>query len=249
MATKLRVARWMIRLANILVALGGIILIAIGIWTMNDKSFVDELLRNNLYMNTTYIILISACFMIILACFGGFAATKEVRCLLLTHFVLTLLLFVVLLIGGILAYVFKDQVENTMKAEMIADIRNYDPDNQENPVTQAWDQTQRELSCCGFMTEQVTMSWQMWRQNRKLNPTAEYQMVPASCCRPDPNLECFDSSNMTAVEESLVQGDCYVLALHYVRGHASTLGGAAIGVSALLMLSMIASLFIFKSIV
>jgi len=249
MASRPYCARWMVIQSNLIMLICSVVLLAIGIWTMNDKSFVDELLRNRLYMNSTYIILISACIMIPLSSFGCFAAFKEVKCLLLTHFVTTLLLFVALLVGGIVAYVFKEQVENTMIAEMIADIRNYDPDNPEDPVTKAWDQTQRELSCCGLMTEQVTMSWQMWRYNRKLNPSAEYQMVPASCCRPDPNLECFDSSNMTVVEDSLVQGDCYVLTLHYVRGHASTLGGAAVGVSAILIVIMAASLTLFKSIV
>jgi tetraspanin-11 len=66
------------------------------------------------------------------------------------------LLFVILLVGGILSYIFREQVTNTIQAEMIADIRNYNPDDPENTVTKAWDETQQQLSCCGLMTEQVS---------------------------------------------------------------------------------------------
>ena len=44
---------------------------------------------------------------------------------------------------------------NTIQAEMIADIRNYDPGDPANSVTAAWDQTQARLGCCGLVTEQV----------------------------------------------------------------------------------------------
>ena len=149
---------------------------------MNDKSFLDELLRNSLYMNTAYIIVISSCIIIFLSIFGCFAAFKEVKCLLLTYFVFMSLLFVILLVGSILSYIFREQVTNTIQAEMIADIRNYNPDDPENTVTKAWDETQQQLSCCGLMTEQVSLSWEMWRYNKVLNPTSQFEVVPRSCC-------------------------------------------------------------------
>lgn len=234
---------------NFIFLICGVVLLAIGIWTINDKSFVDELLRNSLYMNTTYVIIITSCFMIILSGFGCFAAFKEVKCLLLTHFLITLLLFVCLLFGGVLAYVFKEQVSTTMKAEMIADIRNYDPSNPKDPVTWAWDQTQIQLSCCGLMTEQVSQPWQMWRYNQQLNPTAEYKVVPTSCCMAEFDGDCLDFTNKTVVEDRLIQGDCLELTLNYVQGHASTVGAAAVASSAIMILGMISSLALFKSIV
>ena len=198
---------------------------------MNDKSFLEELLRNSLYMNTAYIIIISSCIIILLSIFGCFAAFKEVKCLLLTYFVFMSLLFIILLVGGILAYIFREQVSNTMKAEMIADIRNYDPDNPENTVTKAWDETQKQLSCCGLMTEQVSLAWEMWKYNRVLNPTSQFEVVPSSCCMTGE--ECV-VGNKTVVEK-VWTGDCMVLALDYVQDHANTLGGAALTVCCFLV--------------
>ena len=50
-----------------------------------------------------------------------------------------------------------------MKAEMMADLRNYMPGSSGDSVTRAWDRAQTQLHCCGFMTEQVDEAWQMWR--------------------------------------------------------------------------------------
>lgn len=82
----------------------------LGIWTINDKSFLEELLRNRLYMDTTYIILVSSTLMILLSGFGCFAAMKEIKCFLLTYNVLMLLLLVILMVGGTLSYIFREQV-------------------------------------------------------------------------------------------------------------------------------------------
>ena len=135
----------------------GFVLLALGVWTVNDKLFVDELLRNKLYTETTFIIIVTSNLIILLAVFGCFAAVKEVKCLLLTYAVFMLLLLVILSVGGVLAYIFREQVKNTIRAEMIADLRNYDPET-ESSVTRAWDETQSQLECCGFMTEQVRVS-------------------------------------------------------------------------------------------
>ena len=72
-----------------------------------------------------------------------------------------LLLFVVTVVGGVLAYIFREQVKNTIRAEMIADLRNYDPLEPESSVTRAWDETQSQLECCGFMTAQVRLVSQL----------------------------------------------------------------------------------------
>jgi len=234
---------------NFLFLVCGVVLLAIGIWTMNDKSFVDELLRNRLYMNTTYVVVITSCFIILISGLGCFAAFKEVKCLLLTHFLITLLLFVCLLLAGVLTFVFREQVDINIKAEMIADIRKYNPKDPSNPITRAWDETQRELSCCGLMTEQVTLPWEMWRYNKVLNPSSHYRVVPSSCCLPETKGSCLDPVNKTVIESGVYKGDCLQLTVRYVKDHASTVGAAAVAISAIMILGMIASLAMFKSIV
>merc|ERR1712106_1079764 len=196
-------------------------------------------------MNTAYIIVIASCFIIFLSIFGCCAAFKEVKCLLLTYFVFMSLFFIILVIGGILTYIFREQVSNSIQAEMIADIRSYNPDDPEAKVTKAWDATQEQLSCCGLMTEQVSLSWEMWRYNKILNPTSDFEVVPQSCCIKGE--ECV-VANKTIVDK-IWTGDCMVLALDYVRDHSNTIGGAALTVCFFLLVGMLSALSLFKSII
>ena len=65
------------------------------------------------------------------------AGYKQVKCLLLTYIVVCFLWVVVLVVGGVLAYIFRQQVADTILAEMIAEIRNYDPSDSHSSVTRS----------------------------------------------------------------------------------------------------------------
>ena len=110
------------------------------------------------------------------------AGYKQIKCLLLTYTVFMLLLFVVTVVGGVLAYIFREQVKNTIRAEMIADLRNYDPLEPESSVTRAWDETQSQLECCGFMTEQVRLTSATSRGSPSLSSLlSPRSMSPGGC--------------------------------------------------------------------
>ncbi|XP_023336718.1 CD151 antigen [Eurytemora carolleeae] len=237
------VLRWFMRLANILIMAGGITLLAIGIWIIHRKTFSNELLRNMLYLNTARVVSAVGGLTILTSLFGLYAAQKEVKVLHLTYFVLISILLLILSIGAILAYVFTEQVDNTIQAEMISDVRLYDP-NDPGPVTWAWDQTQTQLECCGLMTPQVNSSWEIWRYSRALNKGEGVWRVPDSCCSPDQLCGTF-SSNISGI----FTRDCYVEVKEYVVQHASLLGAVAVGIACIQFLGVLSSLILFRSIV
>ena len=124
------------------------------------------------------------------------------------------------------------QVVNTIQAEMISDIRNYDPSDSDHSVTRAWDMTQTQLHCCGVLTEKYPEPWMMWTSNKLLNPSSEYQVVPQSCCVT--GHQCVTADNKTNVD-MIWPGDCMELSLVYVRDHALTLAIANITVCCFLV--------------
>ena len=73
---------------------------------------------------------------------------------------ISVLLLTVLVIAGVLAFIFRHQVQENLKAQLVLDLRKYDP-NMTSMVTWSWDKTQTELECCGMMTIPVEQSWQM----------------------------------------------------------------------------------------
>jgi len=248
MGKKQQAARAALHLSSLLGIVAGIVLLALAIWTLKDKAFLDELLRSRLYMDATYIILVVSAVLTLLSCFGCFAARKEIKCFVLTYFVVLLLFTVVLVIGGVLAYVFREQVEWTMRAEMLTELRRYNPATPTEPTTQAWRLTQTELQCCGFMTNKVDQPWQMWRYNKALNlsppSSPESTLLPASCCNSTRQLgPCNGAST------NLYTGDCLSLAVEYTRQHAATIGAAAIAISCLMVPGLVSSLVLFKSII
>merc|ERR1711963_1380938 len=130
-------------------------------------------MRNELYMSAAWVLVAVGAITIILSLIGCTGSLivgnmkqiqknwielmiisfQEKRLLLLFYFIFVLLMFVVLLIGGVLAYVFRDQIASTMKPEMLQTIKEYQPALAANdPITRAWDATQNKLECCGVET-------------------------------------------------------------------------------------------------
>ena len=54
----------------------GIAVISVGVWRFMDKAFMEVLLRNNLYMSATYIMIGTGCVAIVLSILGCVGALK-----------------------------------------------------------------------------------------------------------------------------------------------------------------------------
>lgn len=59
--------------------------------------------------------------------------------ILLQYFIILFIIFIVMLVGGILCYVFRQRVQTSMEQEMLRTIRFYGDDR---TVTRAWDDLQ-----------------------------------------------------------------------------------------------------------
>ena len=62
-----------------LLQVAGIAVISVGVWTFMDKAFMEVLLRNNLYMSATYIMIGTGCVAIVLSMLGCIGALKVSR--------------------------------------------------------------------------------------------------------------------------------------------------------------------------
>lgn len=66
----------------------------IGVWTLVDKSFINELLGTNLFMGAVYILIATGALVSLVSFFGCLGAIKEIKCMLLTVTIIsTLFLF------------------------------------------------------------------------------------------------------------------------------------------------------------
>lgn len=212
--------------ANFIIFVGGVTVFGLGLWTVMDKSFANELLGTNLFIGAVYIIIATGAMVSLIAFFGCLGAIKEIKCMLLSYSLFLFIILVVMLVGGILGYVFREKVRRSMEQEMNLTIKLY---NDRRSIRRAWDDTQEILECCG-----VT-NYTDWRGN-----------IPDSCCKEVNGQK--RNCKVFPLPHTIHNRGCLNVTEEYVKSHATLIGTAAVVVSCLMLLGLIFSLAMFKMI-
>jgi tetraspanin-11 len=132
------------------------------------------------------------------------------------YFIIIFLLFVTMLIGGILGFVFREKVTQTMKQEMNSSLKLY---GERYTITNAWDMTQERLKCCGVD------SWRDWQK---------YGLLPESCCQETyggQKKPCRDSPSALTLHSN----GCLAVTTTYIRENAVIIGAAGITMAILMV--------------
>ncbi|CAG9863908.1 unnamed protein product [Phyllotreta striolata] len=213
---------------NLFIFVGGLIVVALGIWTIVDKSFANHLLGTNLYAGATYVLLATGLLVTFISCLGCVGSIKEVRCMLVLYFIILFLIFLTMLIGGILGFVFREKIDYTIRIGMESSLRDY---GNYQPVTNAWDETQTTLKCCGIY------GYRDWESR-----------IPLSCCKLTASgirLPCQSVAENN--QFTIFERGCLDATKDFVKSHAIILGSAGIIVACLTVLGMIFSYSLYKS--
>ncbi|XP_066150201.1 CD151 antigen [Euwallacea fornicatus] len=212
---------------NFIIFIGGCIATGLGIWVLVDKSFANELLGTNLYTGSAYVLVITGIAVVFISCLGCLGSVKEVRCMLVIYFTTLFLIFVTMLIGGIIGYVFRAKVEKTIRLGMERSMSDY---GVYRSITEAWDETQIRLSCCGVY------DYLDWRDR-----------IPDSCCKRNSNGKLINCRQIEVKNEFTIHmNGCLNVTKEYVRRHATIIGTVGIIVACILLLGMIFSCALFK---
>ncbi|KAG8187217.1 hypothetical protein JTE90_020648 [Oedothorax gibbosus] len=232
-----KVVKYALFLANCVILICGIAVFSVGVWTLADKSFMERLLGTDLYVSSASILIATGVIVTIISFLGCLGAIKEIKCMLLTFFIILFMIFIIVLVGGILGYVFRSEVEMRMEQEMIMTIPLY---KNESAVTDAWDSVQNYFMCCGLAINSEP-GYEIWKQNKKL---ADTKKVPASCCKKNAQLN-FCESNPSDRNNGAYKDGCYEKMRDFVKAHALILGGIGIGISCVLIVGMMLSCALF----
>lgn len=224
-----QVVKYGMFISNLIIFLGGAIVFVIGLITIVDRNFLSELLGTNLFSGAVYVLVITSALVCLLAFFGCFGAVKEIKCMLLTYFILLFLIFVTMLIGGILGYVFREKVELTMKQEMYSSTNLYGVRRQ---ITSAWDTTQTRLKCCGVET------FRDWKGKLPLSCCQEIDRdgIQRKPCQDHPTLQ------------NTYNNGCYEVGFQFIRDRANVIGASGIIVAILMIFGMVFSCMFFNMI-
>lgn len=231
--------RFLMFAINFIIWVASIVILVLGIWTVVDRPYLEKLLGNDMYMTAAYILIATGCLIFFVSFLGCFGALKEIKCMLLTYFIIVLLLFIILLIGGILGYVFKDKAGTTVRIAMTSAMKEYSP-NSGSPVTKAWDETQIAMKCCGI--DDPKHEWGTNNINFDTN-----KVVPMSCCKKSESGELLNCQKNPTESNAHLDG-CFSKATDFVMSQAVLVGGVGISVAVIMLLGLILSIVLFKTI-
>jgi len=186
------ILKYLILFANLIFFIAGIIIFGISIWVAVDTpQFLDlfdkakdvageevDGLDLNIYNTSTYIFIGISAIVVIISFFGCCGAWKESKCMLGTYFTFVLLLFILLLTGGILAY--SGDLKNTIKTPLLKTVAKYDDsatDGKAAAYKKAWNSIQKDMKCCGVVNAK---DWEKNVTAPKWDPSTANK--PEGCC-------------------------------------------------------------------
>ncbi|KAI8797553.1 tetraspanin-17 [Biomphalaria glabrata] len=158
----------------------GLLLLAIGLWAWSEKDVFHNVTRlTNLALDPALVFIVVGMSMFCMSFTGCVGALRENTCLLLFFMISLGIMFSFELLVGILGFVYKDWVRDSIQTQVKYMIINYRDDLDLNNFV---DWVQRDwLNCCGVQ------NFRDWEANIYFNcssPGVEACGVPFSCCKP-----------------------------------------------------------------
>ncbi|VTJ61168.1 Hypothetical predicted protein [Marmota monax] len=219
--------------------LAGLAVMAVGIWTLALKSDYISLLASSTYLATAYILVVAGVVVMVTGVLGCCATFKERRNLLRLYFILLLLIFLLEIIAGVLAYVYYQQLNTELKENLKDTMtKQYHQPGQEG-VTSAVDKLQQEFHCCGSNNSQD------WRDSEWIRSgEAGGRVVPDSCCKTVvPGCGQRDhASNIYKVE-----GGCITKLETFIQEHLRVIGAVGIGIACVQVFGMVFTCCLYRS--
>lgn len=248
--------KWLLFIFNFIFFLGGAAVLGIGIWMHVDKNIGQWLIvisgdpNDPLYRASTIVLMTVGAFVFLVGFLGCCGACKESQCMLCTYAILLVLVFIAMLVGAILAIVFRnrlgDEMRDTMKYQVSSEV--VDQYNGTTAITAAWNALQMDLECCGSVgpRDYINNTNFNWNANPG-NP------VPRTCCvqadgvskdptnpRPKNLATCYDhaKSGVTSNEFVWSKG-CYDEFNGWMGSKAAILIGVGIGIAVIQIVGII----------
>ncbi|XP_032812224.1 tetraspanin-1 [Petromyzon marinus] len=146
--------RGMMVFFNVIVFLGGCLLLGAGVWIKVDGSSFTRILGPDLavhFVNVGYFCIAAGGLLIIFGVLGCFAAWKESKCLLMTFFIIVLIIFIAEVAAGISALLYGSLVASLLQGQAMKSIKeDYGQTGSKQVITDAWNAIMQEFQCCGF---------------------------------------------------------------------------------------------------
>ncbi|XP_026219635.1 tetraspanin-11 isoform X1 [Anabas testudineus] len=217
--------KYLLFVFNFLFWLGGAAVLGVGIWTVVEKSDYLSLLASSTFAVSAYILILAGSLVVVTGFLGCCAVIREQRSCLSMYFFCLLLIFLIELVAGVLAYVYYQRLSEELKQHLHQTMtENYAQPGKES-ITLAVDRLQQDFKCCGSNNSHDWMA-SVYISSKQ----AELRVVPDSCCKTITPL-CGKRDHPSNIYK--VEGGCITKLEQFLADHLLVIGAVGIGVACL----------------
>ncbi|XP_031300158.1 tetraspanin-11 isoform X2 [Camelus dromedarius] len=222
--------KYLLFVFNFFFWVGGAAVMAVGIWTLVEKSGYLSVLASSTFAASAYILIFAGALVMATGFLGFGAVVREDRSCLSTYFSLLLVIFLVELVAGVLAHLYYQRLSDELRQHLTRTLaENYrQPGAAE--ITASVDRLQQDFKCCGSNS---SADWQ--HSTYILSREAEGRRVPDSCCK-TVVARCGQRTHPSNIYK--VEGGCITKLEQFLADHLLLMGAVGIGVACLQVCGM-----------
>ena len=158
-------------------------MLSVGIWLNISYDTYARILPSYHILSADNLAIIAGATTFVIAFCGCCGAWFQSKCLLTTYLVSIVLVMILEIGAGTLAFTFRRTFSETLKQELLDGIEKRYLLNDSNGMKATWDQIQTRFDCCGVN------NYTDWY---KISAWPEEEWVPDSCCIPFVNKTFID---------------------------------------------------------
>ncbi|XP_047598104.1 tetraspanin-11 isoform X1 [Lutra lutra] len=220
--------KYLLFVFNFFFWVGGAAVMAVGVWTLVEKSGYLSVLASSTFAASAYILIFAGALVMVTGFLGFGAVIREDRSCLSTYFCLLLVIFLVELVAGVLAHLYYQRLSDELKQHLARTLaENYRQPGAAD-ITTSVDRLQQDFKCCGSNS---SADWQ--HSTYILSREAEGRQVPDSCCK-TVVARCGQRAHPSNIYK--VEGGCITKLEQFLADHLLLMGAVGIGVACLQLL-------------
>jgi uncharacterized membrane protein len=216
-------AKIILTVINLVFCVMAIVLVMMGSWLFSQYYNYDHVASDKSTLIPSCLTTTIGFLLLLVGILGFIVTYKANICLTRLFLVILVFLLIGLIVGSVLAYMFRKDIDSTLDSAMKVAMEDYDSNEL---VRKEVDFMQSELKCCGVdnYTDWKETSW----YHNQTKPRLPY---PASCCK--------DNCTYLFPDPQLHGEGCYGKLKRDFLNHLTAVASVAAGCAGLLLLGMI----------
>ncbi|XP_068129226.1 tetraspanin-11-like [Hyperolius riggenbachi] len=215
--------KYLLFLFNFLFWIGGAAVIAMGIWTLVEKSSYIVFLANSTLSVSAYILLFAGSIVMVTGFLGCCAVIREHKTCLMLYLIIVISVYAAELAAGALAYIYYEMISEELKVYLNETMVHSYAQPGMTDVTYAIDHLQQDFRCCG------SESYEDWSYSLYvMTANSSSTIVPDSCCK-TMTAGCGQRDHPSNIYR--VEGGCMAILEEFIQKHLLLIGAVSIGIA------------------